>query len=120
MAVPVKVDEDLPADIADLLRAAGLDATTVYTQGHAGLPDDELWPLVQQEQRMFLTADKGFANALVHPPGSHQGIVLFRLPRESRAGYIRLAEFLLAELKLDDIAGAIVVVAPDAIRVLRA
>ena len=120
MAVRVKVDEDLPTDIADMLRAAGYDAETVHAQGHSGLPDDQLWPQVQQEQRMLLTADKGFANAQVYPPGSHAGVVLFRLSRESRAGYVRLAQVLLARVKLEDIAGAIVVVSPDAIRVRRA
>jgi hypothetical protein len=68
---------------------------------------------------MLLTADKRFANARVYPPGSHAGVVLFRLPRESRAGYIRLAEFLLAHVDLIDIIGAIVVVAPDLIRIHR-
>lgn len=68
---------------------------------------------------MLFTADKGFASALTYPPGSHAGVVLFRLPRESRAGYIRLAEFLLAQVKLDDIVGAIVVVSPKSIRILR-
>lgn len=120
MAVTAKVDEDLPTDIADLLRAAGYDADTVYAQGHSGQPDDQLWPAVQQEKRMRLTADKGFANAQVYPAGSHAGVVLFRLPRESRAGYIRLVQVLLARVKLEDIAGAIVVVSPDAIRIRRA
>jgi predicted nuclease of predicted toxin-antitoxin system len=120
MSVSIKVDEDLPADIADLLRAAGHDTATVYTQGHSGLPDEQLWPTVQQEGRMLLTADKGFANARTYPPGTHAGIVLFRLPHESRAAYVRLAKFLLGQLKLEDIAGAIVVVSPDAIRVHRA
>ena len=46
------------------------------------------------------------------------GVVLFRLPRESRAGYIRLVEFVLAQVKLDDFAGAIAVVSPDTVRVL--
>lgn len=63
--------------------------------------------------------DKGFADARVHPPGSHAGIILFRLPRESRAGYVRLAEFVLSQVKLEDVAGAITVVSPEAIRILR-
>ncbi len=120
MPIVVKVDEDLPADIAGIFRAAGHETKTVYEQGHVGLPDDQLWPIVQREQRMLVTADKGFANARSHPPGSHAGIVLFRLPHESRAGYIRLANYLLTRLKLEDVSGAIVVVSPDAIRVLRA
>jgi hypothetical protein len=69
---------------------------------------------------MRFTADKGFANARNYPPGSHFGVVLFRLPRESRAGYLKLTEFLLSPLKLDDNTGALVVVSPGVIRVLRA
>lgn len=119
MPLPVKVDEDLPAEVSTLIGAAGHDSKTVYVQGHTGLPDDELWPKIQQEKRMLFTADKGFANARDFPPGSHAGVVLFRLPRESRAAYIRLAEFLLSKVELDDIVGAIAVVSPDAIRILR-
>jgi predicted nuclease of predicted toxin-antitoxin system len=88
MPVPVKIDEDLPQEIAVLVDTAGHDATTVYAQGHGGLPDDQLWSIIQEEQRLLFTADKGFANARVYPPGSHAGVVLFRLPRESRAVYI--------------------------------
>jgi len=120
MPVRIKVDEDLPTDVADLLRAAGHDAETVYGQGFSGLPDEQLWPKVQQEQRMLLTTDKGFANAMVYPPGTHAGIVLFRLPRESRAGYLRLVQVFLGRVQLEEIAGAIASVSPDAIRVRRA
>jgi hypothetical protein len=119
MSVSIKVDEDLSAEIASRLCVAGHDATTVYQQGHSGKRHDLLWPIVQNEQRLLFTADKGFANARDYPRGSHAGVVLFRLPRESRAGYIRLVDFLLEELNLDDIKGAIVVVSPDAIRILR-
>ncbi len=119
MATSVKVDEDLPKEIADLLNAAGHDASTVYLQGHSGLPDDELWPIVQAERRLLLTADKGFADARKYPAGSHAGIVLFRLHRESRAGYIRLANLLLQHASLDDLIGTITVVTPEAIRVHR-
>ena len=119
MPVQVKVDEDLPAEISDLVNAAGHASMTVFAQGFSGMPDSELWAKVQQERRMLLTADKGFANARDYPPNSHAGVVLFRLPRESRAGYIRLTEFLLSEVNLDEVAGAIVIVSPDAIRILR-
>lgn len=119
MPVAIKLDEDLPTEIAVFLRAAGHDCTTVYEQGHCGLPDSQLWPIVQGEHRVLFTGDKGFANARDFPPGSHAGVVLFRIPRESRGGYIRLTEFLLANFALETADGAIVVVSPDAIRILR-
>ena len=105
MPVQVKVDEDLPTEVADLVNAAGDEAKTVYAQGFGGLSDGDLWPRIQQERRMLFTA---------------AGVVLFRLPRESRAGYVRLTEFLLSQLNLDNVVGAIVVVSPDAIRILKA
>jgi predicted nuclease of predicted toxin-antitoxin system len=62
MSVRVKVDEDLPRQVADLFVAQGHDAVTVVMQGWQGFPDEELWPRVQQENRWLITADKGFAN----------------------------------------------------------
>jgi len=120
MPIRIKVDEDLPVEVADLLRSAGHDAITVAQEGLTGSPDDSLLKAVQRERRCLLTADKGFANAQSLPPGTHAGVVLLRLPRESRAGYLRLAESLLAEIDLESAAGAIIVVTPQAIRIHRA
>jgi predicted nuclease of predicted toxin-antitoxin system len=119
MPPPIKVDEDLPSEVCDLLRDAGYDARTVIEQGMAGVADEALWQTVQQERRCLLTADKGFANAVHFPPGSHEGVVLLRLARESRAGYVRLVQAMLASLNLESVRGAIVVIAPDVIRIHR-
>ena len=119
MPIAVKVDEDLPAEVADLMRRAGHDARTVVQEGLTGIPDEGLWSMVQQEQRCLFTADKGFANAQLFPPGTHAGIVLLRLPRESRAGYIHLTESLLAGMDIESGIGAIIVVTPGAIRMYR-
>ena len=88
-------------------------------EGLTGTPDEELWNAVRQEQRCLFTADKGFANAQLFPPGTHAGIVLLRLRRESRAGYIHLTESLLAGVDIESAIGAIVVVTPGAVRMYR-
>ncbi len=119
MPIRIKLDEDLQTDVADVLRSAGHDVRTVAEQGLTGTPDDGLWSVVQQERRCLVTSDKGFANAQVFPPGTHGGIVLLRLPRESRAGYIHLTESLLASMNVESAMGAIIVVKPDAIRIHR-
>jgi hypothetical protein len=41
------------------------------------------------------------------------------LPRESRAGYVRLTELLMEKLDMASVVGAIVVVTPAAIRIHR-
>jgi predicted nuclease of predicted toxin-antitoxin system len=103
--VGVKVDEDLPRQVADLFSGRGYDAVTVVMQGLQGLPDDELWPRVQQEKRWLVTADKGFADLRSHPPGSHAGVLLIRLHEESRRGYLELARVALERLDLSSLRG---------------
>ena len=43
MRTRIKVDEDLPRQIADLAINHGYDTTTVLGQGWQGTPDDVLW-----------------------------------------------------------------------------
>jgi predicted nuclease of predicted toxin-antitoxin system len=117
MPCRIKVDEDLPRDVADLLRSKGHDALTVVEEHLGGFADEKLWPIVQAEQRLLFTADRGFGDARLFPPGSHCGVVLFRLPRESRKGYVLLVELLLQTVSLDQLAGALVLVSPDALRI---
>jgi len=112
----VKIDEDLPASIAQMFRDAGHDAMTVGEQGFSGYPDDRVWQEIQREQRVLLTADLAIADPRVHLPGTHAGIVLFRLDAESREGYRALARLLLSWPNIENLHGAITVVTPSRIR----
>jgi predicted nuclease of predicted toxin-antitoxin system len=116
----VKIDEDLPRQVADLVADQGYDAATVVGQGWQGVSDDELWPRVQDEERWLITADKGFADLRLHPPGSHTGVILLRAAEESRRAYLELAAIALDRLKLDDLAGAVVIVTYRSVRIRRA
>ncbi len=117
MPIRIKVDENLPEQIAELFNAHGHDAVTVGDQGWQGLADDELWRRIQGEGRWLVTADKEFGDIRRYPPGSHTGIILLRSSRESRADYLRLAATVPMRIKLDEINGAIVVVTERGIRV---
>jgi predicted nuclease of predicted toxin-antitoxin system len=87
----VKIDEDLPRQVADLVAGRGYDVATVMGQGWQGLSDDELWPRIQDEGRWPITADKGFADLRLHPAWSHAGVILLRAWEESRRAYLELA-----------------------------
>ena len=50
-----KMDENLPIDIADLLRQEGYDALSVMDQDVAGHPDADVAALCQREQRAIVT-----------------------------------------------------------------
>jgi predicted nuclease of predicted toxin-antitoxin system len=119
MAFQVKVDEDLPSAVVAMLHAKGYEAVGVLQQGMQGWKDPELWQAVQSEGRFLVTADKGFADARTHPPGSHAGVLLLRPDEQGIRPLIRLMEEVLAQYTLDHLAGAIAVVTPRGIRVRR-
>ena len=120
MPVRLKVDENLPSQLAGLLTELGHDAVTVADQGWLGIADRDLWPGVQAEGRWLVTADKEFVDLRRYPPGSHAGVLLLRLAEQSRVDYLRLVETAVASLDLDNLAGAIVVVTDRGVRIRRA
>jgi predicted nuclease of predicted toxin-antitoxin system len=116
----LKVDENLPDDVAEVLIANGHDALTVQAQGWRGFVDDALWRGVQSEGRWLVTADKEFADLRRFPPGTHAGVILLRPAEESRREYARLAQMAIDSFNLDNLAGAVVVVTDRGVRVRRA
>jgi predicted nuclease of predicted toxin-antitoxin system len=117
--VSIKVDEDLPRQIVDLLIAFGHHAATVVDQGWQGFADEILWPLVQAERRWLVTADEGFANQRNYPPGSHAGVILLRPHEESRRAYMELMARALDRIDLTLLAGSVIVVSPSGVRIRR-
>jgi predicted nuclease of predicted toxin-antitoxin system len=117
MPARFKVDENLPAEIAELLNSRGHDAVTVADQGWSGLPDNLLGRRIQQEDRWIVTADKGFGDVRHHPPGSHAGVLLLRSAEEGLDDYLRLATEAVGRVDFDDAAGAVVVVTNRGVRI---
>lgn len=101
MSVCLKIDEDLPRQLAGLLIARGHDALTVVEQGWQGVADDILWSRIQSERRWLITADKGFADLRQHPPGNHAGVILLRPQEESRRAYLELASVALGQVNFE-------------------
>jgi predicted nuclease of predicted toxin-antitoxin system len=118
--VRLKVDENLPDEIADLFNANGCDAVTVVDQGWRGLADNELWLRIQAEGRWLVTADKEFADLRRCLPGTHAGVILLRATQEGLDEYLFLAETLLKRVKLEENGGAVIVATDRGVRVRRA
>jgi predicted nuclease of predicted toxin-antitoxin system len=76
------VDEDMPRSSAVVLRQAGHIVEDVRDVGLRGHSDREVFAYAQAQKAVFITADKGFANILRFPPGSHAGIIVVRVPNE--------------------------------------
>ena len=79
-----KIDENLPAEAADLLQGAGYDATTVRRQGLSGAVDSRVLSACQLEDRILVTLDTGLADIRVYPPEQLPGLVVLRLKRQDK------------------------------------
>lgn len=115
----IKVDEDLPRVVVDLLVRNGYAAKGVLDQGMGGWKDNALWQAIQGEGLFLLTADKGFADIRKYPPGSHFGVMLLRPDQDGIRPFLHLLESTLKAYDLGLFAGKITVVTPRGLRVRR-
>jgi predicted nuclease of predicted toxin-antitoxin system len=117
--VKIKVDENLPASVAVALRARGLDTHSVVDEGLGGTDDPTLLRHVTIEDRMIFTLDRGFGDIRRYPPGTHPGIVVFRLDDESAATACAAVLQLVTSHDIDDLRGTITIVQYGILRIRR-
>jgi predicted nuclease of predicted toxin-antitoxin system len=115
----IKVDEDLPPMAAEWLREQGYEASTVVEQVMGGWKDAPLWAAVQAKGQFLLTADKGFADIRLYPPGSHGGILLLRPDEDGIRPVLDLLKAVLVEVDLMELEGVVAVATPQGLRVRR-
>ncbi len=90
----LKIDENLPAECAVLLRKAGLEADTVSDERLEGASDAVVARRSQEEDRVLVTLDLDFANVQNYPPSQHAGIIVLRPKRQDKATILRLMQRL--------------------------
>ncbi|MGB8889589.1 MAG: DUF5615 family PIN-like protein [Candidatus Korobacteraceae bacterium] len=89
----IKLDENLPVRLANLLTGLGHDVHTTHEEGLEGRDDKVIWESAQKESRFLITQDLDFSDTRRFAPGSHHGILLVRLHSPSRQSLIdRVAE----------------------------
>ena len=111
-----KTDENLPIEIAELITDQGHDALTVEDQGLGGTPDEQIAAVCQSENRILVTLDTDFSDIRQYPPGSHPGIIVFRISRQDRTSILSVTRRLLQSLSDQDPKGALWIVDDRRIR----
>jgi predicted nuclease of predicted toxin-antitoxin system len=93
-----KVDENLPVEVASLLRQAGYDAATVSEQHLAGSPDSDIASVCQQEGRALITLDTDFADIRAYPPEKFLGLIVLRLREQDKPHVLEILDHLIPVL----------------------
>jgi len=77
----ILVDENIPLRTVQTLREMGHDVQDIRGTPDEGMKDALLWDLAQNEDRLLITTDKGFAG---HRGKTHRGILVVRLRQPNR------------------------------------
>lgn len=93
-----KVDENLPVEIADLLRQGGYDTATTLEQHLGGASDPNIASVCQEEGRILITLDTDFADIRAYPPAQFPGLIVLRLHRQDKRHIIEVIDRLIPVL----------------------
>ena len=114
-----KLDESVPIDAAELLRQAGHQCETVYTEGLSGASDEHLIRVCRSEQRVLITLDLDFSDLRRYPPAESPGTIVLRPTEPDAERVLRLLARVLPVLEAEPIAQRLWIVEVDRIRIRR-
>ena len=112
-----KVDENLPVEVCDMLRAAGHDATSVLDQHLTGCADSTLAAICRQEGRALVTLDLDFSDIRTYPPADYAGLVVLRLRHQDKPHVEEVCTRMIALLGQESLAQRLWIVEEDRIRI---
>jgi len=112
-----KIDENLPIEVAEMLRQAGHDAATVLEQHLGGSHDDQLASLCQLERRILVTLDMDFSDIRNYPPAGFPGLVVLRLRQQDKPYVLDVLVRLVQVLHQEPIGGRLLIVEENRIRI---
>lgn len=88
-------------------------------EGLTGVVDEIVGETATREGRVLVTLDRGFGDVRRYPPGSHAGVVLLRLRRQSLPSQLAAVELLASYEGLSSLVGCTAVVTPSTLRIRR-
>jgi predicted nuclease of predicted toxin-antitoxin system len=118
--VNIKLDENLPQQLVQLLTELGHSVDTVPDENIAGRDDGVVWAAAQAAGRFLVTQDLDFSDARKYAPGTHHGLLLVRLPQPGRSALVERVSTLFRTEAVEAWKGCIVSATPRKVRVKRA
>jgi hypothetical protein len=115
----LKLDENLPAGLADALTKLGDDVHTGLMEGLSGASDFDLWEAAQRESRLLRTQDLDFSDVRRFAPGTHCGLVLVRLSSPGRSALTLRMQNIFETEDVETWKGCFVVVSDIKLRIRR-
>lgn len=112
-----KVDENLPVEVAEVLRQFGHDAITVLEQHLGGSADAEVASVCQREGCALVTSDTDFADIRTYPPEEFPGLIVLRLRWQDKPHILQVFRRVIVVLSIEPLEGHLWIVEEGRIRV---
>ncbi|HOF86710.1 MAG TPA: DUF5615 family PIN-like protein [Armatimonadota bacterium] len=113
----LKLDQNVPVEVADILQDAGFDAITVYQQQLSGIEDDGLITIVNSEERALLTLDLDFSDIRTYPPAKYHGIIVLRPANQTKSAVLSLIGRLIDILRSERVEQRLWIVERNRVRI---
>ncbi len=112
-------DENIPPVIVKYLRDKGFDVKDIHELDLHGASDSVTLDLARQEKRTLITFDKHFANILLYPLHTHNGIIRIRIHPPLIKDIIESFEKFLIKLDISEMKRSLIIMEKDEFRVRR-
>lgn len=112
-----KPDENLPVEVAELLREAGHDVVTILEQDLGGERDPDVAAVCRHEGRALVTFDTGFTDIRSYPPVEYACVLVFRFRQQDKLHVLGVLRRLLPLLDQETLDGRLWIVEEERVRV---
>jgi predicted nuclease of predicted toxin-antitoxin system len=86
-------------------------------QNLKGCTDEILLRICQEEKRILVTLDLDFSNITLYPPGTYEGIIVFRVKNQSKNTILSLIPMIDKMLDKEKLRGKLWIVEKERIRI---
>ncbi len=113
----LKIDENLPVEVVQLLKDAGHNAVTVAVQNLTGTSDKNLAEVCRKEKRVLITLDTGFADVRKYPPDRFFGIIVMRMKQQDKQHVLGIFKEVINLFRKETLEQRLWIVEEDRVRV---
>ena len=115
----IKLDQNISQFLRDDLTALNHDIDTVVEEGLSGADDPVVLKAATAQERILFTLDTDFLDLKMYPPKSHQGVVVFRPPRQGALAVAKFIKAFVLSTDLEKYVGQTTVVERTRARILK-
>ena len=112
-----KLDENIPTELADFLKASGYETDTVADEGLKGTKDKSIAEVCEREERTLVTFDLDFSDIREFPPEKYSGLLVLRLIRQDPEFLLLIFREVLPLLEQEPVGGRLWIIEENRVRI---